>query len=151
MSGMDTFPGALRDLMTDRGIGVLALARLVPCDRAYISRLARGRQPPSAQIARRLDDILDAGGDLAELAHPTAGRAAPDDVRATSRSLISMERRLGGTRSSRPLSRRSAPPPPPLGITMTGSPPQRKPVRSPRGSHTTRNSPPRPASSRPRR
>jgi transcriptional regulator with XRE-family HTH domain len=84
---MDDFASRLAALMAERGLGVLALARRVPCDKALISRLAAGRQQPSAQIARRLDDILEVGGALAALrgasdSHGTPGRPSgpePDD------------------------------------------------------------------------
>ena len=108
---MSTFTDALNRLMTERAIGVLALARAVPCDQAYVSRLTRGRQRPSRQIARRLDEILRSGGQLATAAEDTrravsapqrpAGRdsgASIDaaGIRETSRMLVAMERRLGG-------------------------------------------------------
>jgi transcriptional regulator with XRE-family HTH domain len=64
----DDFAGRLTALMAERGLGVLALARRVPCDKALISRLVHGKQRPSEQIAGRLDDVLDAGGELAGLA-----------------------------------------------------------------------------------
>jgi transcriptional regulator with XRE-family HTH domain len=80
------FAGALRRLMDERGLSGKALARQVPCDAAYISRLANGKQHPSAKIARRLDELLGAGGDLADLARreprlPVPGVAVPDLVR----------------------------------------------------------------------
>jgi tetratricopeptide (TPR) repeat protein len=59
------FAGQLRALMEARRTGVRALARRVPCDPALISRLASGRQSPSPQMAQRLDDALEAGGQLA--------------------------------------------------------------------------------------
>jgi transcriptional regulator with XRE-family HTH domain len=59
------FAEKLAALMTERGIGTRALARRVPCDAALISRLAHGRQRPSAQMSRRLDEVLSAGGELA--------------------------------------------------------------------------------------
>lgn len=62
------FAGALRRLMDERGLSGKALARQVPCDPAYVSRLANGRQRPSARIAQRLDVVLGAGGELAALA-----------------------------------------------------------------------------------
>src|ERR1700761_5317585 len=67
------FGTLLSDLMTERGLGVRALARRVPCDPALISRLASGRQQPSSQIARRLDEILAADGELSDLALLPAG------------------------------------------------------------------------------
>lgn len=72
--------GVLRTLMDERSLSAIALARQVPCDKALISRYRNGSQAPSARMARRLDDVLDAGGQLAELArHPArAAAAAPD-------------------------------------------------------------------------
>lgn len=67
----------LAALMAERGLGMRALARHVPCDPALISRLASGRQRPSAQVARRLDEILTARGELAEPA------SLPDDQAPT--------------------------------------------------------------------
>jgi transcriptional regulator with XRE-family HTH domain len=66
------FAAMLAELMERRGIGVRALARRVPCDAALISRLARSRQRPSAQMARRLDELLEARGGLT--AAGSAGR-----------------------------------------------------------------------------
>ena len=39
----DDFAGRLRSFMAERRLGVLAVARRVPCDKALISRLAAGR------------------------------------------------------------------------------------------------------------
>ena len=64
-TAMDDFAETLRALMAERGIGVRALARRIPCDHALVSRLSSGQQQPSAGMARRLDDILAAGGRLA--------------------------------------------------------------------------------------
>lgn len=63
-----TFGDLLSALMKERCLGVRALARKVPCDPALVSRLASGQQRPSAQIARRLDEILSANGELSGLA-----------------------------------------------------------------------------------
>jgi transcriptional regulator with XRE-family HTH domain len=62
---MDDFAEQLRALMAKRGLGVRALARKVPCDPALISRFANCRQRPSPEMARHLDDVLEAGGELA--------------------------------------------------------------------------------------
>lgn len=67
------FHERLTALMSERGLGVLALARKVPCDKAYISRLASGRQQPSPAMAKLLDDMLGAEGDLAASAAHGAG------------------------------------------------------------------------------
>ena len=70
------FAEQLRALMTERGIGVRELARRVYRDKGYISRLASGKQRPSLEAARDMDQILCASGGLVALARP----AAPDLV-----------------------------------------------------------------------
>src|SRR5260370_11345182 len=72
---MDGFPGRLRALMGDRGISGNELARQVPCDSALISRYLHGRQRPSAKMAARLDEVLNAGGKLAALAESASAEA----------------------------------------------------------------------------
>lgn len=62
------FASLMSALMAERNLGVRALARHVPCDPALVSRLASGRQRPSMQVAKRLDEILSAHGELTELA-----------------------------------------------------------------------------------
>src|SRR5258708_12988375 len=77
---MDDFAGTMRALMAERGTGVRALARQVPCDHALVSRLSSGRQAPSAGMARRLDEILGAGGRPAPAPGPrpsSRGRGIP--------------------------------------------------------------------------
>ncbi|QKW39669.1 helix-turn-helix transcriptional regulator [Actinomadura sp. NAK00032] len=71
-----TFGEKVRTLMSERGISQRALARLVPCDDGYLSRVARGERSPSAAPAERLDEVLDAGGELAALRPPSAPLAA---------------------------------------------------------------------------
>jgi hypothetical protein len=106
-----TFGQRLAELMAERGVGVLALHRAVPCDKAHISRMMHSQRLPSRNIARRLDQILAAGGELVALCDDARrgqfGRGQPawrdsgalasvDEVRTTSQMLITMERRLGG-------------------------------------------------------
>jgi transcriptional regulator with XRE-family HTH domain len=62
------FAERMRALMQQAGLGVRALADRVPCDKALISRLMNGKVRPSASIARRLDEVLDAAGELVALA-----------------------------------------------------------------------------------
>lgn len=77
---MDDFARRLAALMEERGLGVRALARRVPCDAGYISRLRNDKVSPSAKVARRLDEVLGAGGELAASAVLTVDSAfTPDD------------------------------------------------------------------------
>ena len=79
------FAGQMRALMAGRGMSTRALARAVPCDPGYVSKLTTGTKHPSPEMARRLDEILGAGGGL-ELAAltgdgevPSRGLPAVDD------------------------------------------------------------------------
>jgi hypothetical protein len=69
------FAARMRALMDTRGMGVRALARGIPCDPGLVSRLVNGRQRPSRQVAQRIDDVLEAGGELAALAAKSPLRA----------------------------------------------------------------------------
>jgi len=69
MNVMDDFAELMRQLMTERGLGVRALARAVPCDHALISRLLSRHQSPSGGMARQLDEVLHAGGRLVAAAN----------------------------------------------------------------------------------
>ena len=69
---MDDFSGRLDAAMAARNIGVRGLARRVHCDPGLISRLRSGKQQPSPNIARLLDEELGAAGTLT-----AAGRTAP--------------------------------------------------------------------------
>lgn len=60
--------------MAARGLGVRELARLVPCNPGHISNLRSSKVRPSPELARALDDRLDAGGTLAALAPEPAPR-----------------------------------------------------------------------------
>lgn len=65
---MDDFSRRLDALMTERGLGVRAVAGRVPCDPSVVSRLRRGMGRPSPRMARGLDLALGAGGELIALA-----------------------------------------------------------------------------------
>ncbi len=71
---MSDFGGELARLMTARCLGVRELARMVPCNPGHISNLRSGKARPSPELARTLDDRLDAGGALAALAPGAAPR-----------------------------------------------------------------------------
>jgi tetratricopeptide (TPR) repeat protein len=82
---MDDFAARLDAAMAARNIGVRALARRVHCDPGLISRLRRGQQQPSPNIARLLDEELGAAGELAAAnrsAPPRPGPVADDEIAA---------------------------------------------------------------------
>lgn len=77
---MSGFAGALGALMDERGLSVSSLATKVPCDKALISRYRSGAQSPSERMARRLDEVLGADGQLVALARTAARTTAGDDL-----------------------------------------------------------------------
>ncbi|TYB46276.1 helix-turn-helix transcriptional regulator [Actinomadura chibensis] len=72
MSG-ESFGEALRELMAERGIGVRALARQVPCDPGHISRLCQGHKGASEGTAKRLDEIFGSDDRFLALFKATTG------------------------------------------------------------------------------
>ena len=96
---MDSFAARLAALMADRGLGVRAVARRVPCDPGLISRLANGRQRCSQSMARRLDEVLGTGGELATLATAPAsgGTSAAAGTRRPSRAVEALQVAAGGS------------------------------------------------------
>ncbi|MGH3271652.1 MAG: helix-turn-helix domain-containing protein, partial [Trebonia sp.] len=61
-----------------RGLSLRELARRVPCDASHLSKVVHGRKRASLRVAARLDDLLEAAGELVALAETAA--AAPDDA-----------------------------------------------------------------------
>lgn len=61
------FPDRLRQLLDDRGLSYRALAARTYYGKSYVHDLAHGRKTPSADAAKRIDDALGAGGELAEM------------------------------------------------------------------------------------
>ena len=59
-------------LMEARGWALRDAARRVPCSAGYLSNLIHGRRRTSEEMAGRLDDALEAGGELAALAEMQA-------------------------------------------------------------------------------
>jgi transcriptional regulator with XRE-family HTH domain/tetratricopeptide (TPR) repeat protein len=70
------FGDELQRLMAERGIGVRELARQVPCNAGHISQLRHGQKRASPQTAKRLDEVLDAGGTLIALTASSSSRRA---------------------------------------------------------------------------
>lgn len=69
-------------LMEARGLSLRETARRVACSAGYLSNVLHGRKRPSARVAARLDDLLEAAGELVALAKTAEvvaddGEAAP--------------------------------------------------------------------------
>src|SRR5260370_42611762 len=65
--------------MEARGLSLREVARRVQCNPGYLSNITHGKKRASEQIAVRLDDVLNAGGELAALSEIRAR----DDESAT--------------------------------------------------------------------
>jgi transcriptional regulator with XRE-family HTH domain len=63
------------------GLSLRELARRVPCDASHLSKVVHGRKRASLRVAARLDDLLDAGGELVALADATASDGGPEPER----------------------------------------------------------------------
>jgi transcriptional regulator with XRE-family HTH domain len=75
-----TFGERVLALLEARGLSLRELARRVPCDASHLSRVVHGRKRASLRVVARLDDVLEAGGELVALAE-TVGEvpdAAPE-------------------------------------------------------------------------
>jgi hypothetical protein len=55
-------------LMEARGLSAAETARRVACSAGYLCNVIHGRKRPSRRVAARLDDLLEAGGELVALA-----------------------------------------------------------------------------------
>ncbi|MGH3285949.1 MAG: helix-turn-helix domain-containing protein [Streptosporangiaceae bacterium] len=67
-------------LLEARGLSAGETARRIPCSAGYLCNVIHGRKRPSRQVAARLDDVLDAGGELitlAQTAEVVTSEAAP--------------------------------------------------------------------------
>lgn len=70
-----TFSEAVKEALRERGMTLRAAARAMKYDPAYLSRALSGKQLPSPQLARSLDQLVGAGGKLIALAAATNGEA----------------------------------------------------------------------------
>ncbi|TDC63767.1 XRE family transcriptional regulator [Actinomadura sp. GC306] len=85
---MATFGEKLRALMAERQTSQRGLARLVPCDAGYLSKVAGDLKRPSVELAERLDELLGAGGALAVL-RPSDPGSSPAVLDLTGIRLLS--------------------------------------------------------------
>lgn len=66
------FPSRLRELRTERGLSLRALANRAYCSKSTVSELENGHKTPSRHIVEHLDRVLGAGGELAGLVTETS-------------------------------------------------------------------------------
>jgi transcriptional regulator with XRE-family HTH domain len=64
---MSTFGGELCRLLAERGMSQRELARRANYDCGFVNKLCRGTRPATSAVAKRLDEVLDAGGALMAL------------------------------------------------------------------------------------
>src|SRR5687767_3624532 len=85
-----TFGQAMCELMTERGISLRKLAKAVPCDAGYLSKIARDLKPPSTSLAARIDTALDANGELAATAPKRRVKRRPAQQQAPQQDAFPM-------------------------------------------------------------
>src|SRR5260370_908636 len=78
------FGECLVALMEARGLSAAETARRAGCSAGYLCNVIHGRKRPSARVAARLDDVLEAGGELVTLAETTEVVTSDDDEPAAS-------------------------------------------------------------------
>ncbi|MEU1806216.1 helix-turn-helix transcriptional regulator [Streptomyces sp. NPDC019937] len=88
-----TFTEAAKEALRERHMSLRAAARAMNYDPAYLSRALSGKQLPSPQLARSLDELLGAEGKLAALAATTNG----EDIERVARSVGNPSRMDGRT------------------------------------------------------
>ncbi len=76
---MPAFGQRVRALRTEREWSLAGLAAAVPCDKGHLSRIETGRRRPTAELARRIDEVLGARGEIIAAAH--LDLMAADDTR----------------------------------------------------------------------
>ncbi|MFC8428388.1 helix-turn-helix domain-containing protein [Streptomyces sp. NPDC057253] len=67
------FPSELRRLRHERGLSLTALAQRVHYSKGYLSKIENGSKPATADVVRRCDEALLAGGALLRLLEETPG------------------------------------------------------------------------------
>lgn len=72
------FGPRMRELRGERGLSLRALAARAYSSSSHLHRFETGQDMPTVDIARRLDDVLEASGKLAELV-TNAGPSADED------------------------------------------------------------------------
>lgn len=80
---MADFTALVRRYMDERGMSLRGLASAAGYDPSYLSRVLNGKKPCPPSMAKRIDDVLGAGGTITTAASRQPRRRAmvPDDLR----------------------------------------------------------------------
>lgn len=91
-----TFAQEVRRLRKERGLSLSQMTALVPYSKGHLSKIENGQAHPNPEMARILDEALEAGGRLIELADAPA-RPIPSDHATlhTYNSMFDHHRALG--------------------------------------------------------
>ena len=76
---MAAFGQRVRALRNQHGWSLAELAAAIPCDKGHLSRIETGGRRPTAELARRIDDVLGARGEIVAASHLDV--VAADDAR----------------------------------------------------------------------
>ncbi len=96
---MRTFGQELRRLRVERGLSLRRLSELAHYSKGHLSRLENGGRRPGRDLARRLDQALRAGGELARLAPDTP---APSPAPGPAATTVAWTPRLPAVPSGQP-------------------------------------------------
>ena len=92
---MADFADELSSLLAERRMSLRQVARKVPCDNGYLSKLANGLKHPSPATVARLEEILEADGRLVRHAGPgPSDEPDADEVAVAAREAEAEQSRL---------------------------------------------------------
>jgi transcriptional regulator with XRE-family HTH domain len=66
---VQSFGSQMRAMREARGLSLATLAERLPIDKGHLSRIENGRRKPTGDLARRVDEVLGARGELIAYAH----------------------------------------------------------------------------------
>lgn len=90
------FAQEVRRLRNERGLSLTGMTGLVPYSKGHLSKIENGHVHPNSEMARILDEALQAGGYLVELVEAST-RSTPGDhnVLRTYESMLDQHRAMG--------------------------------------------------------
>ena len=86
---MADFAAVVRRYMQDRSLSLRGLARAASYDPSYLSKVLGGHKPVTPYLGARLDEVLDAGGEVRAAAREQAAALAARPERSSRRRSLS--------------------------------------------------------------